>query len=96
MANEQTTARSRDSRGRFVREPGGLPPELKRYAAEAPGRLRAIADDPDTQAKLRVDIERFFFDAVYGRNAAARSEEKTESAPVTVRFEGKLAEWSEG
>lgn len=88
--------RVRDARGRFVREHDRLPPGLSRYAAEAPMRLRAIADDPDTQAKLKVDIERFFFEAVYGKNPGlAEKEERAAAGPVQViQFEGVLEEWS--
>lgn len=93
--SEQNTRppRSRDSRGRFVREEGRLPADLNRYAAEVPARLRAIADDPETPVKLKLDIERFLFETVYGRNAA-REEKPAAGAVQTVRFEGELEAWS--
>lgn len=91
--------RPRDSRGRFIREPEEAaarlwaPPELRQYGRESAARLRAIADDPDTPAKLKADIERFFFEAVYGKTPLADREEK--GTVETVRFEGKLEEWSQ-
>jgi len=95
----------RDSKGRFVKgvsgNPGGRPlltPEIRRYGREAPARLRSIADDPDTPVKLKAEIERFFFEAVYGKVSAAADKEGKGSAPPpvqTVRFEGALEEWSE-
>lgn len=71
-------------------------PELELYAGEAPGRLRAIADDPDTPVKLRADIERFFFETVYGKSPQAIDlEGKVENTGQTViRFEGELEKWS--
>ena len=67
--------------------------ELRRYGAESAQRLREIADDPETPLKLRAEIERFFFDAVYGRKAADGEEKPTR--PAVIRFEGELKEWSE-
>ena len=65
--------------------------ELRRYGAESAQRLREIADDPETPLKLRAEIERFFFDAVYGRKAPEG--EATQSA--VIKFEGELEKWSE-
>ena len=74
-----------------------LPPEFKHYAAEAPERLRAIADDPATPVKIRADIEKFFFEAVYGKAAQAVDiEGKLENTGTTVvEFKGEIAEWAE-
>ena len=63
--------RTRDSRGRFVKEEGTACPTpaeaaaemtpdagtaaLRRYGEESAFRLRAIADDPDTPVKLKAD-----------------------------------------
>lgn len=69
---------NRDKAGRFVKGQSGnpngrpkKPPELEKYAKDAPAKLRAIADDPQTPVKIRADIEKFFFEAVYGKAAQA-------------------------
>lgn len=103
---EETAARplrQRDAKGRFVkgvsRNPGGrpqLPQEFRQYGAEAAVRLRAIADDPETPPKLKADIEKFFFEAVYGKAPGlAEKEDKGGGAVETVKFEGVLEEWSQ-
>lgn len=91
----------RDSRGRFVKgisgNPSGrpvLPPELRKYGRESPGRLRAIADDPDTPVKLKADIERFFFEAVYGKTPGTGEKEDKNPPVQIIRFEGALEQWS--
>lgn len=73
-----------------------LPPEFKHYAAEAPERLRAIADDPETPIKIKADIERWFAEMWYGKAPQALDlDGKVESGGVqTIRFEGILEEWS--
>lgn len=63
--------------------------ELQAYAMEAPARLRAMAEDPETPVKLKLEIERFFFELAYGKGALGGSE------PRSVKFEGELKEWSE-
>ena len=102
--NEEKAAVRRDARGRFVKGAGGdpagqppLPPELRRYGRESAARLRAIADDPDTPVKLRAEIERFFFEAVYGKTpGAAEKERRGGGVPEQIiKFEGVLEEWSE-
>ncbi len=72
MAKEKP--QNRDKTGRFVKgqsgNPGGRPKkpiELEQYAKDAPAKLRAIADDPATPVKIKADIEKFFFEAVYGK-----------------------------
>ena len=87
----KTKPRLRDSRGRFVKEAEDTQ-LLRRYGQEAAGRLRAIADDPDTPVKLRAEIERFFFESVYGKGG--RQPESEPAAPAVLRFEGVLEEWS--
>lgn len=64
----------RDKAGRFVKGQSGNPEgrrkkpvELEMYAKDAPKKLRAIADDPATPVKIKADIEKFFFEAVYGK-----------------------------
>ena len=71
---EQKQPAIRDKAGRFVKGQSGnpngrpkKPPELEMYAKDAPAKLRAIADDPDTPLKLKADIEKFFYEAVYGK-----------------------------
>ena len=74
MAEEKKQPAIRDKAGRFVKgqsgNPNGRPKkpvELELYAKNAPAKLRAIADDPDTPVKIRADIEKFFFEAVFGK-----------------------------
>jgi len=94
---------NRDAKGRFGKgnnaNPGGRPkkpPELELYAKQAPEKLRAIADDPDTPVKIKADIEKFFFEAVYGKAPQAIDlDGKMENTGTTViEFKGALDEWS--
>jgi hypothetical protein len=83
----------------FSGNPGGRPKkpaELELYAKDAPAKLRAIADDPATPVKIRADIEKFFFEAVYGKAPQAIDlEGKMENTGTqTIQFEGVLDEWS--
>jgi len=95
---------NRTETGRFKKgvsgNPGGRPKkpvELETYAKEAPAKLRAIADDPATPVKIKADIEKFFFEAVYGKAAQAVDlEGKLENTGTTVvEFKGEIAEWAE-
>lgn len=94
---------NRDKAGRFVKgqsgNPNGRPKkpvELEKYAAGAPAKLRAIADDPATPVKIRADIEKFFFEAVYGKASQSIDlDGKLENTgAMTVKFEGELDDWS--
>lgn len=94
---------NRDKAGRFVKgqsgNPNGRPkkPEaLNKYAQDAPAKLRAIADDPKTPVKIRADIEKFFFEAVFGKASQAIDlEGKLENTGTqVVEFKGVLDEWS--
>lgn len=83
----------------FSGNPGGRPKkpvELEQYAKEAPAKLRAIADDPATPVKIKADIEKFFYEAVYGKAPQALDiEGKMENTGTQViQFEGVLDEWS--
>lgn len=83
----------------FSGNPGGRPKkpvELERYAKDAPAKLRAIADDPATPVKIKADIEKFFYEAVYGKAPQALDiEGKMENTGTQViQFEGVLDEWS--
>lgn len=95
---------NRDKAGRFVKGQSGnpngrpkKPPELEKYAKDAPGKLRAIADDPATQVKIKADIEKFFFEAIYGKAAQAVDLDGKVEATGTqvIKFEGELEEWAE-
>ena len=97
------TPANRDKAGRFVKGQSGnpngrpkKPPELEKYAKEAPAKLRAIADDPKTPVKIRADIEKFFYESVYGKAPQAIDiDGKLENTGETVvRFEGEIAEWA--
>ena len=101
MAKEKP--QNRDKTGRFVKgqsgNPGGRPKkpiELEQYAKDAPAKLRAIADDPATPVKIKADIEKFFYEAVYGKAPQALDiEGKMENTGTQViQFEGVLDEWS--
>lgn len=101
--NRNETGATRDSKGRFVKgqsaNPGGRPKkpvELELYAKEAPARLKAIADDPNTPVKVKADIERFFIEQVYGKAAQAVDVDgKMETGGKTViEFKGDIAEWA--
>lgn len=94
MAKEKAPE-NRDKAGRFVKgqsgNPGGRPrkpPELERYAKDAPAKLRAIADDPATPVKIKTEIEKFFFEAVYGKaSQAVNLNEKVAQQPVVFSGE---------
>ena len=108
MAKEKPQKRAdngnRDAKGRFGKgncaNPGGRPKkpvELELYAKEAPARLKAIADDPNTPVKVKADIERFFIEQIYGKAAQAVDVDgKMENTGTTViEFKGEIAEWAE-
>ena len=93
----------RDSKGRFVKgnkaNPRGrakLPENFQKYAKQAPDKLRAIADDPNTPVKIRADIERWFAEMWYGKAPQALDLEGSlnNQSSTVIKFEGKLEEWS--
>lgn len=99
MAKDDKQPGNRDKAGRFVKgqsgNPNGRPKkpvELELYAKNAPQRLREIADDPATPIKIRADIEKFFFEAVYGKAAQAIDlEAKVEQRPVIFAGDDDIA-----
>ena len=98
--DEKQAPGNRDKAGRFVKGQSGnpngrpkKPPELEKYAKDAPAKLREIADDPKTPLKLKADIEKFFFEAVYGKAAQAIDlDAKVEQAPVVFAGEDAIAD----
>lgn len=105
MAKENKEApANRDNAGRFVKGQSGnprgrapLPPEFKDYAKEAPSRLRAICDDPDTPVKVKADIEKWFAEMWYGKSPQALDiDGKVENTGLTViEFKGEISEWAQ-
>lgn len=95
---------NRSKSGRFVKGQSGnpsgrpkIPDEFKEFGKQAPERLRAIADDPATPVKVRADIEKWFAEMTYGKpSQQVDLDGKMEQiGSMTVKFEGKLEEWSE-
>lgn len=94
---------NRDNQGRFIKGQSGnpkgrpsLPPEIKEYARQAPDRLRAIADDPSTPARLKAEIEKWFAEMYYGKSPqqVTMDGELNSTGTTIVKFEGELAEWA--
>lgn len=73
-----------------------LPATVKKYAKEAPERLRAIADDDNTPVKVKADIEKWFAEMYYGKSAQQVSfdGEVNNTGTTVVKFEGELEEWA--
>ena len=82
---------SKNPRGRVP-----LSPAFRAYAAQAPERLRAIADDPETPVKIKVEIERWFAEMWFGKSPQAQGldDDAKPSGTKVVRFEGVLDDWS--
>lgn len=100
---EKERPANRDATGKFKKgfsgNPNGRPkrpPELEKYAKNAPAKLREIADDPATPVKIRADIEKFFFEAIYGKapQAIDIEGEMKNTGTQTIKFEGELDKWS--
>jgi hypothetical protein len=103
-AKKEKTAPKRNEKGQFVKGESGnprgrtpLPPEFRQYAREAPDRLRAICDDPETPVKVRAEIERWFAEMWYGKAPQAVDlDGKVETGGTqVVEFKGVLEEWSQ-
>lgn len=103
MAEKKELPAGRDKSGRFQKGVSGnprgrapLPPEFSKYAKQAPERLRAIADDPDTPVKVKADIERWFAEMWFGKSPQALDieGELNNNGKVEIEFKGALEEWS--
>ena len=97
-------APKRNSKGQFVKGESGnprgrapLPANFKEYAEKAPEELWAIANDPETPAKVAADIFKWFSEMWFGKAPQALDlDGKVDTGgAVKVEFKGKLAEWSE-
>lgn len=88
---QENTGQRKNPRGRVP-----LSAEFRSCAEQAPERLRAIADDPETPVKVRADIERWFAEMWFGKSPQALGLEGELKATGTkvIRFEGVLDEWS--
>ena len=94
---------NRTKTGQFVKGQSGnpkgrptLPPEMKDYARQAPAKLRAIADDPNTPVKIKADIEKWFAEMYYGKSAqqVTLDGEVGTTGTTVVKFEGDLKKWA--
>ena len=94
---------NRDKQGRFVKgqsgNPNGRPslhPDIKKYAKDAPKRLREIADAEDTPVRLKAEIEKWFAEMCYGKSAqqVTLDGEVGTTGTTVVKFEGEIAEWA--
>ena len=93
----------RDEQGRFIKgqsgNPNGRPslhPDIKKYAADSPKRLREIADNPDTPVRLKAEIEKWFAEMYYGKSAhqVTLDGEVKNTGTTVVKFEGEIKEWA--
>lgn len=92
----------RNKAGQFVKGQSGnpagrgkLPVAIVNYGKEAPERLRAIADDPQTPVKVRSDIEKWFAEMVYGKpSQRVDMDANLNARPVTIKLEGALDDWA--
>jgi len=97
-------APERDSKGRFKKGTSGnprgrapLPKDFREYAEKAPAELWAMANEPGCPAKVRADILKWMAEMWFGKAPQALDlDGKLDSGgTMKVKFEGKLAEWSE-
>lgn len=97
-ANRDRTGRK--TNGQFAKgvsgNPNGrpkMPDEIKLYGKEAPARLRAIADDPDTPIKVKADIERWFAEMAFGKAVQQQIvDASVMQKPVVFAGEDEIAE----
>lgn len=97
-------APKRNAKGQFVKGTSGnprgrapLPKDFREYAEKAPEELWAMANAPETPAKVRADILKWMTEMWYGKAPQALDlDGKLDSGgTMKVEFKGKLAEWSE-
>ena len=93
-----------DKQGRFTKGTSGnpngrpsLPKEIKEYGKDAPGRLRAIADDPSTPVRLKAEIEKWFAEMTYGKASQQVNVDAdvNQVGDTVIRFEGELDKWAQ-
>ena len=95
-------AAKRNAKGQFEKGTSGnpngrpgIPSVLKEYARTSPERLKKIAQDENTPLKLKVDIEKWMFEIVYGKAPQqVDMNAEVKGNAVTVKFEGELKEWA--
>lgn len=92
---------NRNKTGQFVKgqsgNPNGRPKkpvEIENYAKEAPAKLYALANNPNTPTKLQKEIWQFFYEAQYGKAKQAVDMEVEQTGVAVIKFEGELAEWA--
>lgn len=97
-------APKRNAKGQFVKGTSGnprgrapLPEGFKEYAEQAPAELWKMANDQDISPRVRADILKWMSEMWFGKAPQALDlDGKLDSGgTMKVKFEGKLAEWSE-
>lgn len=94
---------NRDKQGRFIKGQSGnpngrpgIPSQVRELAEKAPDRIEEMLNSPATPAKVRAQLLMWCYEVVYGkpRQSVDMEADVTQNTPLSVRFEGKLDEWS--